>query len=58
MIVRYGKYDALLHQFVNETPLEPDMKQLRFLRWLAEGGHLEHEAISKPTGQYAETNRK
>ena len=57
MIVRYGKYDSALCMYVNE-PREPDMARLRFLRWLAEGGWLEHEALSKPTGQYAESNRK
>jgi hypothetical protein len=43
--------------FVDE-PREPDMARLRFLRWLAECGRLESSAISKSTGEYAETNQK
>ena len=53
-----GRYDTALSMFVNETPLEPDMARLRFLRWLAECGRLESNAISKSTGEYAETNQK
>jgi hypothetical protein len=53
----HGKYDSALQMFVNE-PREPDMARLRFLRWLAECGRLESSAISKSTGEYAETNQK
>jgi hypothetical protein len=58
VIVRdHWKFDTSLQMFVDE-PREPDMARLRFLRWLAECGRLESSAISKSTGEYAETNQK
>jgi hypothetical protein len=40
----------------NENPLksrEPDLSILRFLRWLAERGELEHEPSGEPSGEQA-----
>lgn len=42
-----------MQMFVND-PAEPDMNRLRFLRWLAEGDHLEHPAVGPASGEYAE----
>ena len=56
MVVR-GKttgYDSDLQMFV-EQPREPDLAQLRFLRWLSERDLLEHGSLGAPTGQYADT---
>jgi len=38
--------------FIQELP-EPDARRLRFLRWLAERGHLEHAIAGPPDGSYA-----
>ena len=46
-----SQYDAELQMFTDE-PREPDLARLRFLRWLAERGRLEHEAVGDPTGAY------
>jgi hypothetical protein len=48
-----GGYDSELQMFC-EIPREASMTQLRFLRWLAERGHLEHEAFGPPSGEYAD----
>jgi hypothetical protein len=32
---------------------EADPAKLRFLRWLAEQGRLEHEVFGPPSGEYA-----
>ena len=47
-----GPYDAELHMFV-EQPREPDLRLLRFLRWLAKRDRLEHRPLSRPRGRYA-----
>ena len=47
------KYDSSLQMFV-ETPREPDLNALRWLRWLVLFGHLEHETVvGPPSGEYA-----
>ncbi len=45
-------YDNTLQMFV-EGVREPDMRHLRFLRWLAERGELEHEAFGPAGGELA-----
>ncbi|MBA2448129.1 MAG: hypothetical protein H0V51_08895 [Chloroflexi bacterium] len=47
-----GPYDGRLQMFIQELP-EPDARRLRFLRWLAERGHLEHAIAGPPDGSYA-----
>ncbi len=47
-----GRYDQELQMFC-EPMHEPGLMKLRFLRWLAEQGKLEHEISSQPTGEYA-----
>jgi hypothetical protein len=39
---------------VIERVLEADPEKLRFLRWLAEQGRLEHEVAGPPSGEYAD----
>ena len=46
-------YDAELQMFREEVR-EPSLNELRFLRWLAEQGKLEHEPISPPTGDFSQ----
>jgi hypothetical protein len=46
------RYDPELQMFV-DTPREPDLAHLRFIRWLAEHGHMEHEVLGAPVGEYA-----
>ena len=46
-------YDPSLQMFL-EAPREPDLAQLRFLRWLAEQGLLEEAVYGPPSGQFAE----
>jgi hypothetical protein len=46
-------YDPSLQMFM-EALREPDLAQLRFLRWLAEQGLLEHTVSGPPSGQFAE----
>ena len=45
-------YDSDLQMFV-EQPREPDVAQLRFLRWLSERGLLERVSVGPPGGKYA-----
>ena len=47
-----GVYDRELQMFV-EPPHEPELAHLRFLRWLAEHGRLEHETAGPAVGAYA-----
>ncbi len=49
-----GRYDAELQMFCPQIS-EPDLKRLRFLRWLAEQGKLEHAVAGPPSGRYAVT---
>ncbi len=46
------RYDATLQMFC-DTPCEPDMNRLTFLRWLIDHGLLEHEPASEPKGDLA-----
>jgi hypothetical protein len=46
-----GPYDATLEMFVRE-PRDADPRYLRFLRWLAEHGELEHGVAGSPTGPH------
>ena len=43
------RYDGDLQMFV-QGPREPDANRLRFLRWLAECGRLEHEVAGPAAG--------
>ena len=52
-----GRYDAELHMFV-EQPREPDLRLLRFLRWLAKRDRLEHRPVGRPRGRYAGRGRR
>ena len=45
-------YDGDLRMF-RETPLPVDVGHLRFLRWLAECGRLEHPTAGPPSGELA-----
>lgn len=47
-----GRYDGSLQMFVEERR-RPDLARLRFLRWLAERGRLEHEPAGSAGGEYA-----
>jgi hypothetical protein len=47
-----SEYDGDVQMFV-ERPREVDLAHLRFLRWLAERGSLEHHPASRPFGVYA-----
>jgi hypothetical protein len=49
---RNCRYDADLEMFV-EPSCDPDMARLRFLRWLAERGLLEHRTAGAPAGDFA-----
>ena len=46
-------YDGDLEMF-RETPPPIDVARLRFLRWLAEQGRLEHVPVGPPSGAFAE----
>jgi hypothetical protein len=48
---RNRRYDADLEMFV-EPSCEPDMAHLRFMRWLAERGHLEHRTAGASSGDF------
>jgi hypothetical protein len=48
-----ARYDGELQMFVDATH-EPSFESLRFLRWLAEQGLLEHEIAGPSSGEYAE----
>jgi hypothetical protein len=48
-------YDADLEMF-RETPKPADVARLRFLRWLAERGRLEHLPAGPPRGAFAEVD--
>jgi len=45
-------YDGDLRMF-RETPKSVDLDRLRFLRWLAELGRLEHPVAGPPSGELA-----
>jgi hypothetical protein len=44
-----GRYDTEMQMFV-EVPRDLDVARLRFLRWLAERGQLEHAVAGRPGG--------
>ena len=48
----HGTYDGNLQMF-RDTPREPDLATLRFLRWLADSGRLEHPPYGAPAGEIA-----
>lgn len=52
MANKFSRYDPELQMFGQEGS-EPNMDKLRFLRWLAERGALEHSVFGKPEGIYA-----
>jgi hypothetical protein len=45
-------YDSDLQMFCR-PPRDPSPASLRFLRWLAERGELEHNVVGPPAGVYA-----
>lgn len=45
-----GLWDKELQMFRDATR-DVDLEKLRFLRWLAEHGKLEHEIFGPPTGE-------
>ena len=47
-----NRYDGNLQMFVEKAG-DPDVEQLRFLRWLAERGYLEHEIAGESSGDLA-----
>jgi hypothetical protein len=47
-----GSYDSELQMFV-DPGREPDGARLRFFRWLAERGRLEHTPTGPPGGRFA-----
>lgn len=47
------RYDNDLQMFI-EAPREPNLGRLRFLRWLAERGRLEHEIAGAVGGDYTD----
>lgn len=49
-----GPYDGTFQMFIQALPA-PDARRLRFLRWLAEHGELEHDVAGPPCGSYAIT---
>lgn len=49
-----ARYDGELQMFVDASH-DPSLESLRFLRWLAEQGRLEHKIAGPSSGEYAET---
>lgn len=49
-----AQYDGELQMFVDASH-DPSLESLRFLRWLAEQGRLEHEIAGPSGGEYTET---
>ena len=45
-----GRYDSALQMFVEE-PREPDLRRLKFLRWLVKNDRLEHPVIGPASGE-------
>jgi hypothetical protein len=52
MDLRHSNYDGDLQMFV-DSPREPDMARLTFLRWLIEQRLLEHGPAGAPSGDLA-----
>jgi hypothetical protein len=53
MMTGNSRYDPELQMFACQ-PREPALTRLRFWRWLADQGRLEHEPAGVPVGQYAD----
>ena len=45
------RYDGALQMFC-DTAREPNLEALRFMRWMAEQGRLEHEIAGPSAGEY------
>ena len=45
-------FDGGLQMF-RDAPKPVNLAQLRFLRWLAEQGRLEHPVVGLPSGEFA-----
>lgn len=52
MGIESSRYDPELQMF-RDNPRELNLDRLRFMRWLAERGRLEHEAAGEPFGPVA-----
>jgi hypothetical protein len=52
MNIGTSRYDSEMQMFT-DAPREPNLNRLRFMRWLAEQGRLEHRAEGEPLGPYA-----
>ena len=48
-------YDGDLRMF-RETPRPVEVAHLRFLRWLADQGRLEHPPAGRPSGEHAQAS--
>lgn len=44
------QYDGELQMFI-EPPRDPDLRRLRFMRWLVENNRLEHPVIGPASGE-------
>lgn len=47
-----ARYDTELQMFC-DTSHEPNREALRFMRWMAEQGRLEHDVFGPASGEYA-----
>jgi hypothetical protein len=45
-------FDGALYMF-RDAPKPVNLAHLRFLRWLAEQGRLEHPVVGRPRGEFA-----
>ena len=52
MALQQRNYDGDLQMFI-DTPREPDLAHLTFLRWLVERRRLEHGPAGAPAGDFA-----
>jgi hypothetical protein len=53
MMTTAQQYDSELQMF-RDRSREPKLERLRFLRWLAEHGKLEHRVESRSSGEFAD----
>jgi hypothetical protein len=49
-----GRYDGSMHMFVEEER-SPDMRRLRFLRWLVEHDRYDRPSMGPATGEFVDT---
>jgi hypothetical protein len=49
-----GRYDGNMQMFVQEAQ-SPDLRRLRFLRWLVEHGRYDHPSMGPASGELADT---